>query len=126
MNKRLRLDWIRLVGAAAAASLLSLSPVNAQQIFGSPDDAMSTLAAAIRSGGKPDILKVLGTDGEDIIDSGDEVADKAMREKFLAAYDAKHAVKVTGKSASVILGNDDFLFPIPLVQTKGGWAFDTS
>jgi hypothetical protein len=126
MNKRLRLDCIRLVGAAAAAMLLGLSPVGAQQIFGSPDDAMSALAAAIRSGGKPDILKVLGADGEDIIDSGDEVADKAMREKFLAAYDAKHAVKVTGKSASLILGDDNFLFPIPLIQTKGGWEFDTS
>jgi len=125
MNKRLRLDGIRLVGAAVAASLLTLSPVDAQQIFGSPDDAMSTLAAAIRSGAKPEILKVLGEDGEDIIDSGDDVADKAMREKFLAAYDAKHAVKVTGKSASLILGDDSFLFPIPLKQTKGGWEFDT-
>jgi len=125
MNKRLRLDGIRLVGAAVAASLLTLSPVDAQQIFGSPDDAMSTLAAAIRSGAKPEILKVLGEDGEDIIESGDDVADKAMREKFLAAYDAKHAVKVTGKSASLILGDDSFLFPIPLKQTKGGWEFDT-
>jgi Protein of unknown function (DUF2950) len=126
MNKRLRLDGIRLVGAAAAVSLLSLSPVDAQQIFGSPDDAMSTLAAAIRSGAKAEMLKVLGEDGEDIIDSGDDVADKAMREKFLAAFDAKHAVKVTGKSASLILGDDNFLFPIPLIQTKGGWEFDTS
>ena len=126
MNKRLRLDWVRIAVAAATASLLGLSPVDAQQIFGSPDDAVSTLATAIRSGAKQDILKVLGADGEDIIDSGDEAADKAMREKFLAAYAAKHAVKVTGKSASLILGDDNFLFPIPLIQTKGGWEFDTS
>jgi Protein of unknown function (DUF2950) len=126
MKKRLRLDGIRLVGVAAAAGLLGLFPANAQQSFGNPDDAVSALAAAVRSGDESDILKVLGADGEDIIDSGDEVADKAAREKFLAAYDAKHVVKVADKNASLILGNDDFSFPIPLVRRKNGWEFDTA
>jgi hypothetical protein len=125
MNKKLWLDGIRLMGAAAAASLFGLLPAAAQQSFHSPDDAASTLAAAVRSGNKPDILKVLGAGGEDIITSGDEVADKAAREKFLAAYDAKHDVNVTGKQASLVLGPDDFPFPIPLIQTKDGWQFDT-
>jgi hypothetical protein len=125
MKKQLWLDGIRFVGVAAAAGLLSLSAAGAQQTFGNPDDAVSALAAAIRSGAAPGVLKVLGADGEDIIDSGDEVADKTAREKFLAAYDAKHAVKVTGKSASLLLGDDGFLFPIPLTKTKSGWEFDT-
>jgi len=126
MKKRLLFEGLRLVGLAAAASLLSFLPANAQQSFKSPDDAASALAAAIRSGSKSEVLKVLGNDGEDIIDSGDEIADQAAREKFVAAYDAKHTVKVAGKKASLILGTDDFSFPIPLIQTKGAWEFDTS
>jgi hypothetical protein len=72
------------------------------------------------------VLKVLGKGGEDIIDSGDEVADKAARDEFVTAYDAKHAVKVDGKRAALLVGADDFPFPIPLVHTKAGWEFDTA
>ncbi|HLX14247.1 MAG TPA: DUF2950 domain-containing protein [Bradyrhizobium sp.] len=97
----------------------------AQQSFNSPDDAASALASAVKSGIGRDMLKVLGPDGEDIVVSGDEVADKAAREKFLAAYDTRHSVKVDGKRAALIVGADDFPFPIPLVHTKSGWEFDT-
>jgi hypothetical protein len=72
------------------------------------------------------MLKVLGTDGEDIVASGDETADKTVREKFVKAYDAGHSVKVDGRKASLIIGADDFPFPVPLVHTKTGWEFDTS
>lgn len=114
-------------GVAAIVSLcLLISSARAQQTFNSPDDAASALVAAVESGTKQDVLKVLGADGEDIVDSGDEVADKAAQEKFIAAYDAKHSLKVEGKKASLVIGSDDFPFPIPLIRTKGGWEFDTA
>jgi hypothetical protein len=121
-----RRDYIRLAGAAAAASLLWLMPAAAQQSFSSADDAASALVAAVRSGAKSDMLKVLGPDGQDIIDSGDEIADKSARDKFLAAYEAKHAVKVDGKKGALILGADDFPFPVPLIRDQKGWQFDTA
>jgi hypothetical protein len=120
-----RLHRIQLAGAMAAASLIWSVPANAQQAFPNPDDAASALAAAVKSGAKQDILKVLGPGGEDIVDSGDAVADKDARDQFLAAYDARHSVKVDGKKASLVIGADDFPFPIPLVQAKSGWEFDS-
>jgi len=115
---------------AALAAIASLSPVaslaQAQQAFKSPDDAASALVAAVKSGMKQDVLKVLGAEGEDIIDSGDDVADADARAKFLSAYDAKHSLKVDGKRASLIIGADDFPFPIPLIHNKTGWEFDTA
>jgi Protein of unknown function (DUF2950) len=114
------------LGIAALASLWLLMPAaQAQQTFGNPDEAVSALVAAVKSGIRQDVLKVLGADGEDVISSGDDVADADARNKFVAAYDAKHAVKVDGKKASLIIGADDFPFPIPLVRTKAGWEFDT-
>jgi hypothetical protein len=98
----------------------------AQQSFASPDEAASSLATAVKSGTKQNMLKVLGADGEDIIESGDDVADTDARGKFLSAYDAKHSVEAHGKRAVLIIGTDDFPFPIPLIQTKTGWEFDTA
>jgi hypothetical protein len=41
-------------------------------------------------------------------------------------YDTRHSVKTEGnKKATLMLGPDDFPFPIPLVNTKAGWEFDT-
>src|SRR5262249_29846465 len=120
-----RLHRIHLAGVMVAAGLIWSMPAIAQRAFPNPNDAASALAAAVKSGAKQDILKVLGPDGEDIVDSGDDVADKQARDKFVAAYDAKHSVKVDGKKASLIIGADDFPFPIPLVQAKAGWEFDS-
>jgi hypothetical protein len=120
--------WTRnhlLPFVAGLAVLLWLTPAAmAQQSFKNPDDAATALAAAIKSG-KQDILKVLGPGGEDIVSSGDDVADKAARDKFVAAYDAKHSVKVEGKRATLMLGNQDFPFPIPVIHARTGWEFDT-
>jgi len=102
-----------------------LTPAHAQQTFASPDEAVSALVSAVKSGSRQDMLKVLGADGEDIVSSGDDVADTTARNKFTSAYDAKHSVKVDGKKASLIIGADDFPFPIPLVHAKTGWEFDT-
>jgi len=101
------------------------SAAQAQQSYKTPEDAAAALAAAVKSG-PGDILKVLGRAAEDIVSSGDEVADNDIRQRFTSMYDAKHGIKAEGnKTATLILGPDDFPFPIPLLNTKTGWAFDT-
>jgi len=117
----------RLTGLVSFVGLCLLAQVaHAQQSFGSPDEAAGALATAVKSGVRQNILNVLGTDAADIIDSGDDVADEAARTKFVSAYEAKHSISLEGKKAALIVGKDDFPFPIPLIHTKTGWEFDTS
>jgi hypothetical protein len=113
-------------GLAAIMALALMSSVShAQQSYPSPEDAAAALAVAVKSGTKRDILKVLGRGAEDIIESGDEVADAQTRKAFISTYDAKHSIKAEGnKKATLILGADDFPFPIPLVNNRTGWEFD--
>ena len=112
---------------AAAALLLAVPAASAQQSFQSPEDAVPALAAAAKSGATSDILKVLGNKAADIVESGDVVADKATRERFAAAYDDKHSISMEGdKKAILILGKDDFPFPIPLRHSRSGWEFDAA
>jgi hypothetical protein len=116
----------RSLAAAVAILFLMDSPGRAQQVFQSPDEAAAALATAVKSGVKEDMLKVFGSDGEDIISSGDEVSDASYREKFTTAYDTKHAISMEGdKKAVLMLGSKDYPFPVPLVRRKSGWEFDT-
>ncbi|MBR0779908.1 DUF2950 domain-containing protein [Bradyrhizobium iriomotense] len=107
------------------ALVLLGSAAQAQESYKTPEDAAAALAAAAKSGPR-DLLKVLGRAADDIVSSGDEVADADIRARFVSMYDAKHAIKAEGnKKATLLLGPDDFPFPIPLLNTKTGWEFDT-
>ena len=113
--------------AAIMTLALSISMAGAQQSYPSPEDAAAALAAAVKTGTKRAILKVLGSRAGDIVESGDEVADAETRQHFLAAYGAQHSIRAEGnKKAALILGADDFPFPIPLVNNKSGWEFDAA
>jgi len=112
-----------LLGTMALALLSSAA--HAQKSYPTPEDAAAALAAAVKSG-PGDILKVLGKAADDIVSSGDEVADADTRQRFTSMYEAKHSVKTAGnKKATLMLGPDDFPFPIPLVNARTGWEFDT-
>jgi hypothetical protein len=120
---------ISVSGLAAVATVFFLwtTGANAQQSFSTPEEAVDALAVAVKSGAQMNILKVLGFRGADIVSSGDDVADAEARQHFTAAYDAKHSIKLEGdKKGVIILGADDFPFPIPLVREKRGWEFDTA
>lgn len=123
---------LRLARTAAAVAtviilVLPIASARAQQAYPSPEEAAAALAVAVKTGEKRAMLKVLGKGAEDIIASGDDVADAEMRERFLSAYEAKHSLKAEGnKKATLILGADDFPFPIPLVNNRDGWEFDSA
>jgi len=109
-----------LLGAAASLA-------HGQQAFKTPDDAATALAAAAKANDMKALVTVLGSDGEDIVSSGDEVADAETRQKFVAAYDAKHQITMEGDDkAIVVIGQEDFPLPIPLLRKDGMWRFDTA
>jgi hypothetical protein len=113
--------------AAIMTLALSISMAHAQQAYPSPEDAVAALAAAVKTGTNRAMLTVLGNRAGDIVESGDDVADAGTRQRFLAAYDTRHSIRAEGnKKATLILGADDFPFPIPLVNNKSGWEFDTA
>ena len=98
----------------------------AQEQFTTPEDAVGGLVDAAKSQDQKNLLTVLGPDGKAVVNSGDPVADANARETFVSAYDAKHALELEGDgSQTLIIGNDDWPFPIPLINKGGKWQFDT-
>jgi len=117
-----------MVAVSVAVALLML-PVSAQEVkqkvFGSPEEAMKAIAEAAQAGDVKGVMAILGPEGEDILSSGDQVADKADLERFLKRYQERVDLVKDRDRVSVILGNDSFPFAIPIVKKAEGWVFDT-
>jgi hypothetical protein len=116
----------RLLTAALLAFAMT-SAASAQQSFKTPEEAVEALATAAKAHDRKSVLAVLGPDAADIVSSGDEVADRADRDRVIEAYDAKRQVVMEGADKAIlVLGNQDWPFPIPLVRKDGAWRFDTA
>ena len=104
------------------------SVADAQQAFKTPEDAARALVGAAKAGGDlKAFITVLGPDGKDIVSSGDDVADAETLRKFVAAYDAKNRIAMEGENKAVlVIGQDEFSLPIPLVRKGEMWRFDTA
>jgi Protein of unknown function (DUF2950) len=116
-----------LTALAVTAFLLAAPPTaSAQQTYKTPDAAVDALVAAAKADDEKAALVVFGKDGEDIISSGDKVSDEAIRKRFVESYDAKHHVDMQGDAKAIlVIGDNDYPFPIPLVRKGGVWSFDT-
>jgi len=97
-----------------------------QKSFPSPEEAVNALVVAVRANDKQELLAILGSGGMELISSGDEVADKAGREKFLKAYNEMNKLEKASANKIILhLGKDDWSLPIPVVEKSKKWLFDT-
>jgi hypothetical protein len=122
------MSWVLL---AVAVVLVALpwsigAQETGQRTFSSPQEALASLVQTLEAGDREGLLAILGPEGKDIISSGDPVSDRADRDRFLNAYQEKVSFgpEENGR-VEAILGNDNWPFPIPLVQGQQGWFFDT-
>lgn len=114
---------------AAVFSIFAIWVSDAQAApseFSSAEEAVNALVSAAKAEGTQEIVRVLGAEGEDIVDSGDPVADAQRRAKFIAAFDEANKLDhVSDAKTVLVIGHDEFPFPIPLVQVGGKWHWDT-
>src|SRR5258707_5662969 len=99
-----------------------------QKQFDTPKQAADALVQVATNLDVAAAKEVLGPDGEDIISSEDPVMDKQRATEFANKAKEKMSVKVDKQSpnqAILIVGNDDFPLPLPIVKQKGKWFFDT-
>ena len=110
---------------AFAAVLATAADARTQQSYKTADAAAAALVSAVKANSDKLMLSILGAEGAQVISSGDATEDARVRNQFVAAYETKHSIKQEGDKATLIVGEKDFPFPIPLVRTKGAWTFDT-
>ncbi|HLW88955.1 MAG TPA: DUF2950 domain-containing protein [Terriglobales bacterium] len=98
----------------------------AVKAFASPEEAGNALLEAAKSGDQNAALPIFGADSKPILFSGDAVQDKTLVDAFVSAYQQMHRWRKMPDGSQVLLvGAENFPFPIPLKQGNDGqWSFD--
>jgi Protein of unknown function (DUF2950) len=99
-----------------------------QKQFDTPKQAADALIQVAANFDVAAAKEILGPDSEDIVTSEDPVMDKNRAQAFAAKAKEKSSIELDKKDpnrAILLVGNDDFPLPIPIVKRKGKWSFDT-
>ncbi len=123
---------LALAGGAAAQAPAAEAPAAQQaprpvppQAFRSPEDGFAAFVAALRARSEAQGVRVLGMAGYRFLRSGDPVADRTARDRFLAAYDSGHEILRPAPGRAVLqVGADRWPLPIPMLERGGAWRFD--
>jgi hypothetical protein len=115
------------VATALSAPGASAATAKAQpKTFASPEEAVKAMVDAMKAVDKAESSAIFGPGSESLISSGDDVEDKATRERFLKNYEEKNSLEKRGDDEAILqTGKDDWPFPIPIRRKGSAWAFDT-
>ena len=138
-----RLHWI--IGVAALAYLSTPVLFAAQQSaatrppaaiasaaagpkkFDPPQQAADALVDAAQRFDEVALVQIFGPNGEDVVFSGETAQDRQRASDFVAEAGEKKSVSVDprrGNRAFLLVGKEDWPFPVPLVKLGDKWFFD--
>lgn len=107
------------------ASSPSAAPPGNQKGFATPQLAAEALIKAAETDDIPALLQIFGPSGKDLVESNDPVHDKTIAQEFAAKAREKNSVTVNKSRATLLVGNENWPVPVPIVQKHGKWYFDT-
>lgn len=116
--------------AVIASLLAAVSPAQADAplLFDSPQASVLAMVFALENRSREDLIAVFGSEAEDLLFTGEQAQDTKVWTSFLESYQSGHILQTLyGKYAILMVGADNWPFPIPLQMTdQGQWFFDAA
>jgi hypothetical protein len=115
---------LRLSTLALALSLLP-SPASSQMSFKNPDAGVKAFLAALKDNDTPALVKIFGPAFAEHV-SSDTAEAHENRLRIYNAAQNRLTLQPDGEDrVTILIGGEEWPFPIPLVKTGGKWRFDT-
>jgi hypothetical protein len=112
---------------AMTAGLAAAITAADQRTFATPEDAVHALVDAVKAGNLDDVIAIFGPEGQALVDTSDPATARRNREVFVAAVAERWRIEpADARHRTLIIGNEDWPFPVPLVNTGKSWRFDTA
>jgi hypothetical protein len=118
-----------LITAAVVATLSCArsEPQPQQQMFGSAEEAVQALAKVVQAADVQQLTEIFGPDSKELVDTSDPVIARRNRETFTVAFiEGWKLVDAENGGKTLVIGNEDWPFPVPLVKDGNRWRFDTA
>jgi DUF2950 family protein len=113
--------------AASKARAATSSPATRAKSFDTPQQAADALVAAAQNFDENALEQIFGPGGDDIYLTGEYPRDRQRAIDFAAEAREKKTVSMdpkTGNRAFLLVGNEDWPFPVPIVKRGDKWSFD--
>jgi hypothetical protein len=121
-------QWISLPSLAVLLlAALCVAGVRAEdpRTFNTPEEAVTALIAALEINDVKALEALLGSGNEELLSSGDDVADANARADFIKQYKTRHSLQPEGDDTmNLVVGEQDWPLPIPIVRQDGKWYLD--
>jgi len=116
----LTIGYLTLPCSTAAAQ-------NSPRTFQTPDDAARELIRIVKAGKIEELIALFGRDGQELAAGSDPATARANREVFtVAAAEGWRLVDEGSTRRTLMVGNEGWPFPIPIVKDGSAWRFDTA
>jgi hypothetical protein len=120
----------KTLAAGQAATKPAPAPASSgAKLFDTPQEAADALIVAAEKFDVQAFEEIFGSDGDDIVLSGEYPQDRKRATDFAAEAREKKTVSVDpklGNRAFLIVGSEDWPLPVPIVQAGGKWRFDAA
>jgi hypothetical protein len=127
MNRMTKISALAFVSVSGACVLLAQSTQTKAKMFDSPESAAKALIEAASKNDTSGLTAILGSAAQGILTSGNASQDQAERQEFSKLAAAKNHIEhssMNSASAVLLVGNEDWPFPVPLVKIGQQWHFD--
>jgi len=120
-----------LVGTLAVAATISGATARAEEggprVFATPEEAARALIEFVKTNDLNGLVALFGAPGQDLVDTSDAASGRRNRELFAAAVAEGWRLGDIGPGRKeLVLGNEAWPFPVPLVKSPKGWSFDAA
>jgi hypothetical protein len=121
-----KLDVIRRFALAFLLALPLTALAAEQKTFATPDEAVDALTTALKADDDAALIAIFGDQHKDLIVTPDRAANSATRAKAVAAMQTYKMLEDAGNDRRIlVIGDQAWPFPIPLVKTGERWRFAT-
>jgi hypothetical protein len=118
---------LTLACAASALGSCARTATSSHRTFAMPTDAVKALIDAAKAKDLQQVVGIFGPDGQQLIDSSDPATARRNREVFTAAVAERwQLVDLANGSKVLVIGNEEWPFPVPVIKEAGSWRFDTA
>jgi len=112
--------------ALALCAITQLAAAETGKTFTTPEEAVAALAREVKNDNRPELFAIFGPGAQDLVNPDPVQATNEYAAFAAALAETNRLVRVSDTRRVLQVGQDNWPFPVPIVQKDGRWSFDTA